>query len=254
MSRQVRIETRDRHVLLTLERPPLNILDLAMIAELDEVIDEAAAAAPQLVTLRSAIATTFSAGVSIQDHTADKIGAMLDGFHGALAKLRGLTAVTVAEVRGRCLGGGMELAMACDLVLASESATFAQPEIELGCFPPYAAALYPRRIGRDRSLLLLTTGRTLDGRGAERWRVATECYPDEEFDARSTELADSILAKSAAVIRLTRQAVRAGSEEPFAHALEACERLYREDLAATADLGEGIDAFLEKRPPRWRHR
>ena len=250
----VRIEIHGRLGLLILDRPPLNILDLEMIDQLRAALDELATHDLQLVRVRSASPSTFSAGVSIQDHTPDKIDAMLDGFHGCLERLRGLEAVTVAEVDGRCLGGGMELALACDIVLASESARFAQPEIQLGCFPPYAAALYPRRIGYDRTVLLLTTGLSLDGREAERWGLVTRCFADEGFAEGANEIAESILSKSAPVARVAKRAARAGDAMPLDQALAETERLYREELGGLADLLEGIEAFLTPRPPEWKHR
>jgi len=250
----VRIERDGRRAVLTLERVPLNILDLETIATLDGSIDRLASEPPQLLIVRSGIPGTFSAGVSVQDHTPDKIDAMLDGFHGALNKLRALPGITLADVRGRCLGGGMELAMACDLVFASESATFSQPEIELGCFPPYAAALYPRRIGSDRALRLLVTGETLTALEAEAIGLVTESASESELDSRIDELSCSILAKSARVVELTKRAVRSGVEQPFDEGLAETERIYRRDLGQTEDLREGIAAFLEKRRPDWRHR
>lgn len=238
---------------ITLNRPPLNILDIPTIARLGEAVSELADDRDlQVVVIRGAGERAFSAGVSVQDHTPDKVGPMLESLHGAIRKLRDLSAVTVAAVRGHCLGGGMELALACDLVVATEDARFGQPEIELGCYPPVAAALYPSLIGPGRTLDLLLTGRTLSCEEAERMGLVARRVSD--LDEGVAKLTAEITARSAAVVRLTKKAVQAGRDRGFSEALAESERLYLEELCPTADMEEGIAAFLEKRRPVWKHR
>jgi cyclohexa-1,5-dienecarbonyl-CoA hydratase len=253
MSDPILLERDGRAAALTLNRPPLNILDIPAIERLGAVVSELAADPDlQVVVLRGAGPKAFSAGVSIQDHTPDKVGPMLEGLHGAVRRLRGLDAVTVAAVHGHCLGGGMELALACDLVIATEDARFGQPEIELGCYPPVAAALYPSLIGAGRTLDLLLTGRTLSCEEAERMGLVARRVPD--LDAAVGEAVAAILARSAPVTRLTKRAVRAGRDLGFSEALDAAESLYLEELCRTEDMEEGIAAFLAKRRPVWKHR
>jgi cyclohexa-1,5-dienecarbonyl-CoA hydratase len=249
----VRREGRLAHV--TLHRPPLNILDLEMIAALEVALagladDEELA----LVRLRGDGGRAFSAGVSVHDHTPDKLERMLEGFHGVVRRLREMAPVTLAVVEGHCLGGGMELALTCDLVLAAEGSRFGQPEIQLGCYPPVAAALYPGRIGPGHTLDLLLTGRTLGCAEAERLGLVTWRVADAALEGRLTEVTDAITSKSAPVVRLTKRAVRAGAGRDFAAALAEAERLYLDKLTRTEDMGEGIKAFIDKRPPQWRHR
>lgn len=239
-----------RTATLTIDRPPLNILDIPTIRRLEKAISELEDA--QLVVIRGAGDRAFSAGVAVQDHTPDLVGPMLESLHGAIRKLRDLPAVTVAAVQGHCLGGGMELALACDLVVAREDARFGQPEIELGCYPPVAAALYPSLIGPGRTLDLLLTGRTLTCEEAERMGLIARRV--ENLDEGLAKLSAEILAKSGAVVRLTKKAVRAGRDRGFNEALTESERLYLDELCPTADMAEGIAAFLEKRRPVWKHR
>jgi cyclohexa-1,5-dienecarbonyl-CoA hydratase len=149
----------------------------------------------------------------------------------------------------------MELALACDLVLATERSRFGQPEIALGCYPPVAAALYPQRIGSGRTLELLLTGRTLECAEAERLGFVHERFADREaLEARARELSAAIQRQSAAVTRLTKRAVRAGENRAYAPALAEAERIYLRELTGTADMAEGLQAFVEKRPPVWKHR
>ncbi len=250
------VTLQERVATLTFGRPPLNILDLDLLAALDDLIVELATDRElQVLFVRGAGERAFSAGVSVQDHTPDKIDRMLLSFHGAIGKLRDLEAFTVALVDGHCLGGGMELALACDLVLATERSRFGQPEIALGCYPPVAAALYPQRIGSGRTLELLLTGRTLESAEAERLGLVHERFADRAaLEARAGELSAAIQRQSAAVTRLTKRAVRAGENRAYAPALAEAERIYLRELTGTADMAEGIQAFVEKRPPVWKHR
>ena len=247
------LERDGRTATVTINRPPLNILDIPTITRLGEVISELNRDEDlQLVVVRGGGDRAFSAGVAVQDHTPELVGPMLESLHGAIRKLRDLSAVTVAAVQGHCLGGGMELALACDLVIATEDARFGQPEIELGCYPPVAAALYPSLIGPGRTLDLLLTGRTLTCEEAERMGLIARRV--SSLNEGLAKLMDEILAKSAAVVRLTKKAVRAGRDHGFSEALAESERLYLDELCPTADMAEGIAAFLEKRRPVWKHR
>lgn len=238
---------------VTLNRPPLNILDIPTIDLLGKTIEELASDPTlQVIFLRGAGGRAFSAGVAIQDHTPDRVVPMLDSLHATIRRLRDLDAVTVAAVHGHCLGGGMELAMSCDLVIATEDARFAQPEIEVGCYPPVASALLPQRIGAGLALDLAITGRSLTCEEAERIGLVTRRVSglDEGIETFRRE----ITSKSIPVTRLAKKAVRAGRDLPFAEALAETERIYKEELLPLEDLAEGAAAFLEKRRAVWRHR
>jgi cyclohexa-1,5-dienecarbonyl-CoA hydratase len=252
----VHVQTTERTAWLTIDRPPLNILDIPTIQQLGAAIATLDQLGPdlQVVVVRGAGERAFSAGVSVQDHTPDQVRPMLESFHRAIRLLRDLPAVTIAAVQGHCLGGGMELALACDLVIAGDETRFGQPEVELGCYPPVAAALYPSLIGPGKTLDLLLTGRTLDCQEAERLGLVTRRVPRAGFEAAVNELVGQITGKSAPVTRLIKAAVRAGRDLGFSAGLAEAERLYLHDLSATEDMQEGIAAFLEKRRPEWRHR
>lgn len=251
----VLLEIAGRVATVTLHRPPLNILDLEMIASLDEACDRLAAQPDlQVIILRGAGEKAFCAGVDIAIHTRELIPRMLAAFHGALRKWWRLEALTVAAVDGHCLGGGMELAAVCDLVLASEAARFGQPEIKVGCYPPVAAALYPALLGLGRTLDLLVTGRTLSAREAERMGFVTRLVPTEEFETSVDGLTGEITAWSAVAQKLGKKAVRRSLDENFERALAASEKIYLEEMAATHDVEEGARSFLEKRAPVWQHR
>lgn len=255
MSEPIRLEREGGRATLWLDAPPLNILDLGLLRRLGSELeplhqDERL----QLLLVRSASPKAFSAGVSIADHAPETVDEMLRRFHHALELVRRLPCPTLAVVEGHCLGGGMELAGACDWVLAAENAVFGQPEIGLGCFPPYAAALYPRRLGTGRTLDLLLTGRRIDAATAEHYGFVTWRAASDELEGRLRDVVGSVLTHSAIVLRLAKRAVLHGVELPLEGALAECERIYLEELAATADMREGLAAFAEKRQPAWKHR
>jgi cyclohexa-1,5-dienecarbonyl-CoA hydratase len=255
MSEPIRAERDGRAATLVVARPPLNILDLETLAALDAALERLGADAElQLLFVRGEGERAFSAGVAVQDHTPDKLDRMLASFHGLIRRLRSLEAMSVALVDGNCLGGGLELASACDLVIATERARFGLPEIKLGCYPPVALADYPRRIGLGRTLELALSGRLFDAAEAHRLGLVDELVAPERLAARAAELAAAIGAHSTAVTRLAVRAARAGAGRPFATALAEAERIYLRELAATEDMKEGLAAFAEKRPPAWRQR
>jgi cyclohexa-1,5-dienecarbonyl-CoA hydratase len=226
MSDPIRVERDGHAATLAVVRPPLNILDLELLSALDSALERLAAESDlQVLFLRGEGERAFSAGVSVQDHTPDKLERMLASFHGAIRRLRALDVLTVALVDGACLGGGLELAAACDYLIATERARLGQPEIKLGCFPPVALALYPSRIGLGRTLELTLTGRVFDAAEAARLGLVQEVVAPERLAERARELAATIGAQSAAVTRLTVRAARAGAERAFAPALAEAERL-----------------------------
>jgi cyclohexa-1,5-dienecarbonyl-CoA hydratase len=208
----------------------------------------------KLVTLEGAGAD-FSFGASVPEHAPDRIGDVLPKMHALLDDLLQAPAVTAAIVRGRCLGGGFELALACDVIFAAADAVFGLPEIRLGVFPPAASSLLPARVGYARASRAVLTG---EARSAEYWADAgliALTAPAADLDARVDAWFDEHLAaRSAAALRHAAAAVRAGLAAHVRATLPALERLYLEDLMTTADAAEGVEAFMQKRPPKWRDR
>jgi cyclohexa-1,5-dienecarbonyl-CoA hydratase len=248
----VRVEIERAGVRITLEEPPLNVLTLPVLRALD------AALAPlsgrrdlKAVVFRSALPGTFCAGTDVKDHTRDRAPAMLESFHAVLRRLDGLPQVAVAAVDGPCLGGGFELALACDVVLATPRASFGLPEIDVGCFPPAAAVMLPRLVGKAAAELVFS-GRRLGPDEAARLGLVTRIV--EDLAAETESFLDLLSRKSAVALAGARQALRGGSAGSFTEALARSETIYRERILSTDDAEEGVTAFLEKRPPRWRDR
>jgi cyclohexa-1,5-dienecarbonyl-CoA hydratase len=237
---------------LTLDRPPLNVLHIPMLRELDAALGEIAEDREAKLLLITGDGKAFCAGVDVADHTAERVEFMLETFHGALRRLLGLELPVVAAVNGAALGGGCELVLACDLVIASASAKLGQPEIRLGVFPPVAAALLPRLIGRQRALDLILTGRVIGAEEARDIGLVSRVVPADGFADAVREYVGGLAALSRPVLRLTKSVTLEGMELPAAQALERAEAAYLNELMRLEDPHEGLAAFMEKREPVWK--
>jgi cyclohexa-1,5-dienecarbonyl-CoA hydratase len=236
----------------TFSHPKGNIITADMIAALSAGL-ESVAANPhlKLVTLAGA-GPDFSFGASVPEHAADHIARVLPAMHALILDLLETPAVTAAVVRGRCLGGGFELALACDVIFAEESASFGLPEVALGVFAPAASVLLPLRVGSARATRALLTGAAAN---ASVWRDAGLLKlvpPLTPIDAAvDAWFATHLAPRSAAALRHAVAAARHVLASEIHRSLPELERLYLDRLMHTRDAEEGIAAFMEKRAPRW---
>ena len=234
---------------LLLDTPKGNVLDAAMIAGLRGALRDHVDAHTRLLVFEGA-GPHFSVGASVAEHQAPHAAAMLDAFHGLFADLAERAIPTCAVVRGCCLGGGLELASWCTRVVATPDASFAQPEIRLGLFPPMASVLLPWRCGGAAALELCVTGRALTASEALDLRVVDAVSEDPDAWWRawySTRLASA----SAVALRFAEKAVRRSLLAALERDLPALERLYLHELMHTHDANEGLAAFLARRPPEF---
>jgi cyclohexa-1,5-dienecarbonyl-CoA hydratase len=238
---------------IVLARPPLNILNQQMIKEIIEALYAADAdATVSVVRVSGEGDRAFSAGVDVGEHLPDKAHETLEHFHKMFHVLTGLKKPTIAAVKGVALGGGCELAIACDLVVASENAKFGQPEIKVGAIATVATALLPKLIGRKEALRLLFTGDTISAKEAEELGLVNAVVPSDQLDEVVNQLVNRLKEKSAIVLQLLRRAIYQGIDSDFKTALAGVTAIYLKDLIATEDAVEGLRAFLEKRRPEWK--
>lgn len=253
--RNIQVDEEERVARIVLDRPPLNVLDIPALRELGNALEEIGSSpAAQFLVLTGSGPKAFSAGVDIKDHTQKKVPEMLDAVHRVIRRLNTLPQITIAVVRGACLGGGLELASSCDLVLASEDSFFATPEINVGCYPPVALARFPSQLGYHRAAELILTGRRLTAREALAIGLVNRIAPPEELWQSLEALLEELKGKSGAVLRLALKGLREISERDFLAGLKRSEEIYLSELLRTEDMEEGVRAFLEKRKPNWRHR
>ena len=249
------IEKDSRVIRLTMERPPLNVLDLDLLRELDRMLSLCADdKAIDVVVLQGAGTRAFSAGVDIRDHTREKVPEMLAVVHSVIRKLLALPQVTIAAVRGVCLGGGCEVASSCDLVIASAESSFATPEIHVGCYPPVAVARFSSLIGYHGAAEMILTGRRYTAAEALGLGLINRVVSGDQFDSGVASLLEELMTKSGAVLRITLKGLRELSLREFSAALDRSEEIYCRELLPTEDVEEGVQAFLAKRKPEWKHR
>jgi cyclohexa-1,5-dienecarbonyl-CoA hydratase len=234
-----------------LRHPPLNVIDIPMMEELSQAV-AAIESRPEIsVIVISGENRNFSAGVDVAAHTPGKIVEMLEKFHAVIRALVASRKVTIASVNGHCLGGGAELAMVCDLVYSTDSAQWGFPEIKLACYPPVACVALAALVGQKRAAELILTGRTISGSEAADIGLATRALPANEMNSAVDECLQGLKELSPSALATTKKAMYAWDSMHFDKGLARAEKIYLEELMATADAQEGIAAFLEKRPPTW---
>ncbi|HKV27217.1 MAG TPA: enoyl-CoA hydratase/isomerase family protein [Candidatus Acidoferrales bacterium] len=246
----VRVRTEGRVARIMLDRPPLNVMNIAMMREVHAAIEELGPEMDILVFQGSGD-RGFSAGAEVADHIPERIADMLQTFHGIFREIWNGRFITISAVRGHCLGGGCELATFCDFVIATESAKFGQPEIKLGCFPPVAMVTFPALAGMRAAMDLILSGRTISAREAQRFGLVSQIVADDELENAVAALLDDLGSLSPSVLSMARRTLWKTAGLDFERGLETVEELYLRDLIKTKDAQEGIRAFLEKRVPVW---
>jgi enoyl-CoA hydratase/carnithine racemase len=251
----VRYEVADQIARIVLDRPPVNALNLDMITDVVAALRRAAADAEvRAVVLTSAIARRFSAGLDL----GVLLGKSTETVRGFLQQLyvglhdaqHDLGKPSIALVAGAARGGGMTLAISCDVILAGESATFGYPEIDLGLMPAIHFAHLPRIVGRHRAFELLFTGRSFDAQEAFQLGLVSKIVPDAEIDTAALALANVFAAKAPAAMRLGRAAFMRQNDLDYRRSIAGAVDDFCK-AAATDAAQEGLRAFVEKRPPRW---
>jgi cyclohexa-1,5-dienecarbonyl-CoA hydratase len=236
---------------IALKNPPLNVIDIPMMDELAQTLREIEARSDVSVIVLSGEGSTFSAGVDVAAHTPDKVETMLLKFHAVIRSLVASEKVTIAAVRGNCLGGGAEMTMVCDVVHSAASAQWGIPEIKLGCYPPVACTVLAALVGQKRASELILTGRTITGAEAAEIGLANRAVPDEELDSTVDRTVQELLRLSPAALAVTKKAIYAWDSIHFDKGLARAEKIFLEELMKTADSQEGIRAFTERRAPKW---
>ncbi|OPX84263.1 MAG: putative enoyl-CoA hydratase echA8 [Pelotomaculum sp. PtaB.Bin104] len=246
----IKVNNEGGIISITLDRPPLNVLTIAMMEELILAFKWAQQEEGQLVLLDAA-GKAFSAGVDVADHTPDKVNAMVDVFERLFKAMSETAKPIVCAVNGAALGGGCELPIFCDIVVASEKAKFGQPEIVVGVFPPIACCMLPKLLSWPRAMELLLSGEVIGAEKAEKIGLANVVLPAENFANGVKEYLKKFLDKSPVVLAMTKKAALAGLNKSFAEGIQEIDRIYLEELMPTEDAKEGLAAFMEKRKPVW---
>ena len=238
---------------LRLARPKANIVDAAMIAALRSAFALHRGNSGLVAALIDAEGPHFSFGASVEEHLPAKAAEMLKGLHALIIEMLEWPRPVLVAVRGQCLGGGLELAMAGSLIFAANDARLGQPEIQLAVIAPAASCLLPPRVGQGVAEDLLFSGRSIDG--AEAKAIGLAAGASEDPEAAALAYFDRYLAKvSGAALGCAISAVRGSIVPELKRRFAEVERVYLEGTLKTHDGMEGLSAFLEKRAPKWQHR
>lgn len=238
---------------LRLDRPKANLVDAAMIASAHAGLVEHRTRSTLRAALLDASGPHFSFGASVEEHLADRCQAMLGALHGLILALVEFPVPVLVAVRGQCLGGGLEVALAGGPIFAAPDAQFGQPEMKLGVFAPAASCLLPWRVSQPAAEDLLFSGRSIGADEARRIGLVHAVADDPEAAARAY-FEEHLLPKSAASLACAVVAARAPMIADVRRRLAEVEALYLDRLMKTRDANEGLAAFLAKRKPAWEHR
>ena len=239
---------------ITINRPPVNVMNIETLQEINNAL-EVMKKDPEVKVLliTGSGSKAFSAGVEIRDHIGDRAPIMIEVFDHLFKILLDLDKPTIAVVNGIALGGGCEVAAACDMVIASEKAQFGQPEIKLAVIPPVGAVFFSRIFGLRKGMEFILSGDNIDAREAERLGLVNKVVPDADLEKASMEFAQRFAEKSGVALRLARQCIYRTIDLNLKDALDVATELGGISMASE-DGVEGLSAYLEKRKPVWKNK
>jgi cyclohexa-1,5-dienecarbonyl-CoA hydratase len=250
----LKIKKADGVARITLARPKHNVLDIEMMNELNTELDLLSVDTELKCAVILGEGPSWCAGVEVADHKPEMVSEMIAVFNGIFERIDKIEVPVIACVQGACLGGGMEVAIACDVIVAAKSASFGQPEIKLGFFPPYAAIRLPQLIGPAKAIEVCTTGRRYSAEEARQMGFVGYVADDDQLTDTLDRLIGDIRTASPLIIRLNKRAVKKHLGLKFKEALDGVSDLFLNELMKTEDTLEGIRSFEEKRRPQWKNK
>jgi len=250
--KHIQTELKEGVATLTLNRAPLNVLNIEMMEEINTYLESLSKEKTLKLLVIQAGGKAFSAGVDVGEHLGDLVYKMIEVFHKMFRLMDGLKVPSVSVVNGSALGGGCELAVYCDMVIATEKAKFGQPEIQVGVFPPIAALAFPRVMGRKKALELILSGDIITAQEALTLGMVNKIVPEAALAEEVSKFVEKFKKLSGMVLKLTKEATLAGLNDDMERGLRAIEKIYLDRLMKTNDAIEGLKAFLDKRKPAWK--
>ena len=251
--KHIQTEFKDGVAALTLNRGPLNVLNIEMMGEINAYLEELMKEKSLKLLVIQAVGKAFSAGVDVGEHMGGMAPKMIETFHKIFRLMDALKVPSIAVVNGSALGGGCEMALYCDMVIATEKAKFGQPEIQVGVFPPIAALIFPRVIGRKKAMELILLGDTIGAQEALTLGLVNKIVPEASLTEEINGLIEKFKKLSGIVLKKAKEATLAGLNDDMDKGLNVIEKIYLQDLMKTHDAMEGLKAFLEKRQPLWKN-
>jgi cyclohexa-1,5-dienecarbonyl-CoA hydratase len=250
--KHIQTEIKDGVATLTLNRAPLNVLNIEMMEEINTCLEGLMKEKSLKLLVFQAAGKAFSAGVDVGEHLGDLVHKMIEVFHKIFRLMDALKVPSIAVVNGSALGGGCELALYCDMVIATEKSKFGQPEIQVGVFPPIAALIFPRMVGRKKALELILSGDIISAQEALNLGLVNKIVPEASLVEEVNGFIEKFKKLSGIVLKLTKEAALAGLNDDMDQGLKTIEKIYLDRLMKTNDAIEGLKAFLDKRRPTWK--
>jgi cyclohexa-1,5-dienecarbonyl-CoA hydratase len=250
----IKVSKADGVAAITFARPKHNVFNIDMMRALCDVLVELKEDGCLKCIVFYGEGASWCAGVDVGDHKPEMASDMIATFNRSLTLIGDMAVPTIAAVHGACLGGGMEYAIACDVVIASQKARFGQPEVKLGFLPPYAAIRLPLLVGPAKAIEVCTSGKVYTAEESRSMGFVSQCVPADQFTGAVDRFINEITASSPLILRLNKRAVKQHLGMSAADALEGVSDLFLNTLMKTRDTLEGIASFYEKRRPEWKNR
>jgi cyclohexa-1,5-dienecarbonyl-CoA hydratase len=246
---RITVELQPPAARVTLNNPPLNIIDIPMMMELRGALEQIESRPEIAMIVIAGSERAFSSGVDVAAHTPDQVRDMLTSFHSVIRSMVSSSKLTAASVRRHCLGGGAELALVCDVAYASSDSVWGFPEIKLGCYPPVACVALSAIVGQKLAAEMVLSGRTLNAQEALAAGMVNGVAEDPE--TLVSECVQRVSQLSSAAIAVAKKASYSWDAIHFDKGLARAEQIYLDELMKTSDAREGIAAFMERRRPQW---
>ncbi|MCK5542518.1 MAG: enoyl-CoA hydratase/isomerase family protein [Desulfobacterales bacterium] len=250
----IKIKKESQVARVTLDRPKHNVLDIEMMKELNIELEKIAGDADLKCVVITGEGKSFCAGVEVSDHTPKKVSEMVLVFNKIFELINLIDIPVISAVNGACLGGGLELAIAADIVIASEKAILGQPEVKLGFFPPYAAIRLPELVGTAKAIEICTTGKNYSAAEAQSIGFVSKAVAIDKFDETVESYVKEICHASPLILKMNKRAVKRHVGTNFHQAVQLASDYFLNTLMKTEDTLEGIKSFEEKRRPEWKNR
>lgn len=250
----IRIDEDGKRATLTLDRPPGHLLNIEMMEEVNQgLLDLRDRGSFEVLVIRGA-SGVFCEGMDLEDHDRERLQRLLQVYSRIFETLRMMDMVSVAAVQGKAWGSGFELALGCNLIVASETASFRLPEIDRGVIPHIATIILPRVVPRRRAMEWILTGNEIAVSDLAASGLVNRVFSDDGFDGELDDFTGALTAKSGPILQLAKRAQYEAYYSTYEEALYRVQNMYLRELMELEDPGEGIRAYLEGRTPDWKNR
>src|SRR6185312_13852840 len=250
----IQFDVSDTIARITLNHAPYNVLTVPMMTEMAQCIESLNGRNDIKAIVVGSSQKTFSAGISLEDSKPDRVFQTLEAFNRVFSAIREISKPLIMVVNGPAIGAGSELVAFGDMVVATPSAKFAQPEVKLGVFPPFAAVMLPQLIGPKKTYELILTGEALSAEEALRLGFVNKVVPESELDSAVKAILAKIAEFSGPVLEVTKKVIGSSIGLPLDEAMKTSQDLYLNELMNLEDVQEGLRAVIEKRKPVWKNK